>query len=276
MHENSTQKLNDIAYLFSQIQKHANALSGNAAGIIQEFFDSQFSISDISEIYELPKDEVKKTISDFLVELLARKHGLQRFLSISCVEGKDKVVDPRKEANLLIEICETPESTAAKIREVIGTAVRISIPPMPPNLCAETISKVNAIIKPRKGDFLELLSKTLLRISEAFQLSEQEKKELLFLSGQQPRTQKSLSTPVELSVGVTLGSGVSPKDITVSEFESPAVIAVQRLLADPALAKEERKRIEDHILNLVSLLQDHPKAISKKKSSSQNSKTKRK
>ena len=145
MDKNSTQRVNDIAYLFSQILKHANALSGDAAGIIQEFFDSQFSISDISEIYELPKDEVKETISDFLVELLSEKHGLQRFLSISCVQGKDTVVTPREEANLLIETCELPGATAAKIREVIGTAIRISIPPAPDGLNAEIISKVRAI-----------------------------------------------------------------------------------------------------------------------------------
>ncbi|MCK4783100.1 MAG: hypothetical protein KAV87_05065 [Desulfobacteraceae bacterium] len=145
MDENPTQKLNDITYLFSQILKHANALSGDAAGIIQEFFDSQFNISDISEIYELPKDKVKETISDFLVELLAEKHGLQRFLSISCVEGKDTVVDPREEANLLIETCKPRGSTAAKIREVIGTAIRINIPPAPDGLNAEIISKVRAI-----------------------------------------------------------------------------------------------------------------------------------
>lgn len=152
MDENSTQKLHDITYLFSQILKHANALSGDAAGIIQEFFDSQFSISDISEIYELPKDEVKETISDFLVELLAEKHGLQRFLSISCVEGKDTVVAPREEANLLIETCETQESTGGRIRDVIGAAIRISIPPTPDGLNAEIISKVRAICGSSVGE----------------------------------------------------------------------------------------------------------------------------
>lgn len=151
MYKNSAQKLDDIAYALSQILKHARTLSGDAAGIIQEFFDLRFSISEISEIHELSKDKVKENISGFLVELLAPKLGLQRFLSISCVVGKDTVVDPRKEANLLIETCENPESIAAKIREVIGTAIQISIPPIPPNFCAETISKIGITTKLYKG-----------------------------------------------------------------------------------------------------------------------------
>lgn len=149
MEQNSSRKLEDIAYLFSQIQKHAKALSGDAGGIVQQFFDSQFSIADISQIYELPANKVREVIIDFLVELLANRHGLQRFLSLSCLEGEDTVVDPREEANLLIETCETPESTSAKIREMIGTAIRISIPPAPPNLCAETISKIDIVRRRR-------------------------------------------------------------------------------------------------------------------------------
>jgi len=145
MCENSAQKLDDIAYALSQILKHARALSGDVAGITQEFFDLQFSISEISEIHELPKDKVKAVIRDFLIELLTKKHGMQQFLSISCVESKDAIVDPRKEANLLIETCEIPESTAAKIREVIGTAIQIAIPPIPPKHCAEVIAKLNMV-----------------------------------------------------------------------------------------------------------------------------------
>jgi len=147
MYEKSDQKLDDIAYALFQILKHARSLSGDAAGMVQEFFDLQLGISEISEIHELPKDKVKEVIRDFLVELLAQKRGLQQSLSISCVEGKDTVIDPREEANLLIGTCEIPESTAAKIREVIGTAIRISIPLMPPNFCAEIMSKMNATAK---------------------------------------------------------------------------------------------------------------------------------
>lgn len=108
---------------------------------------------------------------------------------------------------------------------------------------------------------------TLLRIGEALQLSEQEKKELLFLSGQQRHTQKPPSTPAKPSVGVTFGSGITPEDMTVDEIETPAVVAVRRLLSNRSLTKEERKQIEDHILNLVSLLQNRPKANGTKSSS---------
>ena len=151
MGQNSMQKLNEIAHLFSQIQNHVNALPMDAMGIVQLFFDSQLSISEIAHIYESSPDRTKGIINDFLVELIAKSHGLQQFLSCFYLEDKNVVTDLRIGANSLIETCDTTDSTGARIREMIGTAIRIGIPPFSPNLLAETISKVDAANRIRKN-----------------------------------------------------------------------------------------------------------------------------
>jgi hypothetical protein len=156
MGKNSMQNLNDIARLFSQIQGHVNALSGDAAGIVQLFFDLRVSISDITHIYESSPDKIKEIISDFLVELIAKNYELQRFLPCFHSVNKNVIADLKAEVNLLIEASETPDSTGARIKEIIGTAIRIGIPPLPSNLLAETISKINVTNKVDKIPIKEI------------------------------------------------------------------------------------------------------------------------
>jgi len=162
MGQNSTQKLNEIAHLFSQIQEHVDALYGDAIGVVQMFFDSELSIAEISQVCEISSDKIKEIINDFLVELIAKSHALQRLLSCPYMEGKNAVAGLKAEAKSLIETCEIPDSTGAKIREMVGTAIRIGIPPFPLSLLAETISKVDTATGVRRN----YPAKFLVKLSE--------------------------------------------------------------------------------------------------------------
>jgi len=157
MKQDLTQNLNEVAILLSQFQKHVNALSGDAAGITHLFFDSELSIADISQIYELPTEQIEDVVRDFLVKFLAKSQELQQFLARCSLKGKKAVVaaDIKGKANILIETCGIPDSIGTRVRKMIGTAIRLSIPLSPPNLYAETISKMGIAAKLRESNYVK-------------------------------------------------------------------------------------------------------------------------
>jgi len=158
MKKGSIQKISEIANLFRQIQKDLDELSSDDAGIVQLFFDAKFNIYEISQVYDLPPNDIKDLVKNFLLGLLSKNHLLRRFLTYSCQEGQGEAIDLERQAYLLIESSETIESRGAIIRELVGVAIQNSIPPVPPDVLAEVISKVDAIPEPYKDhpikDFL--------------------------------------------------------------------------------------------------------------------------
>lgn len=151
MEDNSPRKLREIAHLWAEIQNDLQGLSGDEAGIVQLFFDPEFSVYEISEVYELPSDKINEVISDFLVELLGKSHMLKRCLGCSSLAGEEDETDLRGQVNQLIESCETPESIGARIRELVGTAIQISIPPVPCHVWSELMAKLEAVTGLPKG-----------------------------------------------------------------------------------------------------------------------------
>jgi len=148
---NSDQKVKDIGDMFSQIQSDFKCLSSDDAGIVQLFFDPKISIYEISQIYELSAENVEKVIYSFMMQLFAKSKMLLRFLSSSYPAGENGKVDFERQVNQLIKSCSNPESVGGRIREIIGTAIQTSIPPISSQVWSEVISKVESITKSYQG-----------------------------------------------------------------------------------------------------------------------------
>lgn len=142
MGQNSRPELNEIAHLFSQIQEYIDTLPLDLIGVVQLFFDSQLDICEISHVYERSPDEIKGIINNFLSGLITKSHGLQRLLAGSYKGSTEVISDLEAEVKLPIEMFKAPDSVGQRIREIIGAAIRISIPQLHSKLDAEIISRV--------------------------------------------------------------------------------------------------------------------------------------
>lgn len=169
MKPESVQKLGKIACMYSQIQNHATTLSGNTAGIVYMFFASQFSIPDISEIYELPPAQINRMVTDFLADLLTNSSALRESLGCRsvrggpgrkvCIDQGDTNADLKSKAKLLIGTCEIPDSLGYWVRGAVGTALCISGPTVPSDLGNDIISRVQAVTGPAPGKIVEFPAK---------------------------------------------------------------------------------------------------------------------
>jgi len=158
MKPDSTQRVKELAFLLAEIQKHTYGLSGDAGEITYLFFAARLSIAEIFEICELPASEVNRTISDFLVGLFTKSKRFQEFLSRPpaidertgeiCTE-RDRVMAELKEgkADSLIASCKTPDSLGGRVRDVVGTAIRIGMPAASTNFTPESVSKMGIATK---------------------------------------------------------------------------------------------------------------------------------
>jgi hypothetical protein len=156
MGQNPTQQLANVAHLFSQIQEHMEMLPPDSAGIAQLFFDSQCSISELARIHQLPANEIRQIISCFLVSLLNDSPALQQFLSRSCPDGQGIAANIEQQVHLVVETCDTQESIGARVRELIGAALRVRVPPVPPNIWIQAISQADSIAEPPVGQTVRL------------------------------------------------------------------------------------------------------------------------
>lgn len=157
MNHNSEERLGNIAELFSKIQRQVESLSVDTAGMVYLFFVSKSDLSEISDVYGLPLAEVKRIIISFLGDLLSRSNELRQFLSRLRTHGSattdSRTLPPERsatgkdEAELLIEGCGIPDSEGERVREMIGTAVRIGTPPVPDSLIAGILSGLDSIGK---------------------------------------------------------------------------------------------------------------------------------
>ena len=159
MKSDSTQSAKELAFLLAEAQKHAYSFSGDAGEIIYLFFAAKLSVADMSEIYDIPPGKINKTISDFLVGLFTKSKRFQEFLSAPsatdertgeiCTEP-DSVMAELKEgrADSLIASCKAPDSLGDRIRDVVGTAIRIGMPVASTKFTAETISKMGIVSEP--------------------------------------------------------------------------------------------------------------------------------
>jgi RNA polymerase sigma factor (sigma-70 family) len=139
MNRNVSEKVDELAKLLSQVKGHVEALSPLDAGIVELFFDSKFSIPEISCVYELPPYKIKEVLSDFLARLLAKSARLQRFSLLRSEKTDFDVAGLRRQANTLIEKCGNQRSAAARLRELVGIGIRISMPVTPPRNVADEI-----------------------------------------------------------------------------------------------------------------------------------------
>jgi len=153
-----TQSAKELSFLLAETQKHACGFSGDAGEITYLFFAAELSITDISEICELPASEVNRTISDFLVDFFTKSKRFQEFLSrppatdervVEIRIEQDTAIAELKEskADSLIASCKIPDSLGDRVRDVVGTAIRIGMPAASTNFTPESVSKMGIAAK---------------------------------------------------------------------------------------------------------------------------------
>jgi len=121
-------KMREISRLFSQIHKLFLGLDGDAAGIVQLFFDSKLHIADIAQIFESSESRVHATISQFLTSVLSQTAVIRGFEPGPHLRAMEKATDIRTRGDLVIRGFRVSGSPAERIRETIGAAIRIHTP----------------------------------------------------------------------------------------------------------------------------------------------------
>lgn len=171
MKPNTTSKYDEdkTARLLAEIREYVRAcriFGDDTGGIIHLFFVERLSAVEISEIHELPLNNVNEIICGFLKELITECKSVQRVLChlaakdklaaelCTCAPQGDRLAIGDK-VESLIATCDTQDSLGDRIREIIGTAIKISAPLVPSTFCDDMFSKVRAgkIYKTSSAEF---------------------------------------------------------------------------------------------------------------------------
>ena len=172
MKSNTTSKYDEdktAARLLAEIREHVRThriFGDDTGGIIHLFFVERLNPVEISKIHELPLNNVSEVICGFLKELITERKSVQRVLChlaaknklaaelCTCAHQGDKLAIGEK-VKSLIATCDTPDSLGDRIREIVGTAIKISAQLVPSTFCDDMFSKVRAatIYKTHSADF---------------------------------------------------------------------------------------------------------------------------
>lgn len=159
----------ELACLFTEIQEYIRTckLSGETAGIIYLFFVENLSISEIFKTHNLPQRSIDVVISNFLNGLIVKCSSLHTFLSrltpsdelaaelYACVSQDNKTAVGDKMQSL-IATCDTLDSLGYRIRELVGSVIKINAPLAPSTFCDDMFSKVLAATKLREGHLVKV------------------------------------------------------------------------------------------------------------------------
>lgn len=150
------EKLAQVMYLFTDIQKHINTLPFDDQQILYLFFVPRLTVHEISYVYDFTPAEIHLIIIDFLAELFAKYKRLQTFLARLSLPDKlmrDRYVSGAKwdvadltyKAHLFIRDDQIQTPAGARVRDLIATVIDIGILPVPPQLHTKILSKISVI-----------------------------------------------------------------------------------------------------------------------------------
>jgi hypothetical protein len=165
MSHDLTEKLVEIANLFTDIKDLCQHLSTNDHQIVYLFFSTRMDIREISRICELPPATVRGVVGAFLTALLSKCDRLRVFLDRwsrcgipaegPCRPGIDAAANLEETINRLITDCGIQDSVACRMRDIVGTTLQSGSARMPVHLCAVTIAKVNLAAQPSMGHIVK-------------------------------------------------------------------------------------------------------------------------
>lgn len=133
MGDNTIDRLSATARVISWVCKRFYALSRQEASIVQLFFDADLTVEQISQVSQIPEDEVREIILGFATQFLVDNPQIQEDLSSVVTPGTEVCFAARRQAGSLFESPLTSESSGTLIRDRIGGAIHVSIPPEPTN-----------------------------------------------------------------------------------------------------------------------------------------------
>jgi RNA polymerase sigma factor for flagellar operon FliA len=133
-----------IGLLLSRIQGLIRERPPSHAGVLQLFFDAEFSIPDICSICGLSRDEARAIIADLLTAIFSEtvtadfdEAPWRVFVSVG-----DSNEPLARSAEQVIEGCEAQDPLAGRIRRLVGAAIRIETPPFADDSEAEPVPQL--------------------------------------------------------------------------------------------------------------------------------------
>jgi hypothetical protein len=158
MQQNSIDNAQAIALAIVEIQKRFRTLSPEEAGIVQLFFDAGLTVEQISQACEQSEDHIREVLLTFGAKVLDDNSQIQRRVFPFVILNPTSADGVRRRAASLFLGSQPTEGEGDLLRELIGMAIRITIPPEPQDLCARiiaagTIQQLRSPVKLDERDF---------------------------------------------------------------------------------------------------------------------------